>query len=131
MPNALETRAEQQSVWRTHLAVLFSIVAVSSIAALRPEWLLHLPNRCGMQLLFRLKCPFCGMTRDFVSIWQHRTPVNNPGSWFAAAFIYVVYPVLLVWAWIRRRPEVFQHPLLRRSIYVAVALLWVANNVSR
>jgi hypothetical protein len=117
------------AAWRPHLAILGAIVVVSAIAATHPGWLLSLPFRNQMQFFFGLKCPFCGMTRDFVSIWHRQRPVNNPGSVLAAVFIYVVYPLLLGWAWIAKRPQVFQHPLLRRAGFAAIALLWVANNI--
>jgi len=115
---------------RTHLFVLCTIVLATLVAALRPAWLLGLNNRCAMQLLFHINCPFCGMTRDFVRIWHHQPPIHNPGSWPTALFIYVAYPILAGWAFLTRRPEIFQHPLFRRTVFVAIALLWVANNLS-
>jgi hypothetical protein len=116
---------------RLHLAMLATIVLVTLIAALRPEWLLQLPIRSQMLSLFGLRCPFCGMTRDFVSIWHRQIPRLNPGSWAVAAFVYGFYPLLLGWAWIAHRPDPFQHPMLRRAIFFALALLWVANNLHR
>ena len=115
----------------THCVMLVCILAATLIAALRPEWLQVLPVRSQLLQIFGIKCPFCGMTRDFVSIWHHQNAVLNPGSWAAAITVYTVYPILIVWASITRRLDIFQHPVLRATVFSAVALLWIANNLHR
>jgi hypothetical protein len=51
-----------------HVVAIVCIFTVSLIAALHPTWIVHLPLRCQMQVIFGVKCPFCGMTRDFIDM---------------------------------------------------------------
>jgi hypothetical protein len=114
-----------------HAVAITCIFALSLIAAIHPAWIAHLPLRCQMQVIFGVKCPFCGMTRDFIDMWHHTKPSRNPASFVTAVFIYLVYPILFAWAWVGRTTDVFQSTVFRKAILVAILFIWTANNLSR
>jgi len=116
---------------RTHLLVLLSILVCTTILRLHPEWVMGLSLECILRSVFHLKCPFCGMTRDFVAILHGQHPELNPFSWLAAVVIYLAYPVAFVWAWLYRKLDVFYRPALYRVVAVGLVLMFVVNNLRK
>lgn len=112
-----------------HAAVFAIIVSSTLILASRPGWILGWNLHCGVQALFGLKCPFCGMTRDFAAILHGRHPALNPCSWVAAATVYVLYPATFLWCGITRRLHLFHQPLAHRCMAIALLSMFVLNNV--
>lgn len=112
-----------------HLWLLAGLAAATLILALRPEWIVGAGYRCQLQILFGLRCPFCGMTRDFAAILHGAGPVLNPCSWFAAAVVYVVYPVSLAFAWRAKRLDLFHASALKSATVAALAVMLVLNNL--
>lgn len=112
-----------------HLWLIGGLAAATLVVALRPGWILDAGYRCQMQVLFGLRCPFCGMTRDFAAMLHGAKPVLNPGSWFAALVVYVLYPVGLVIAWRRGRLDVFHSSALRGGMVAALTVMLVLNNL--
>ena len=113
----------------THLWIVAGLAAGTLLLAFRPEWVLHAGYRCGMQLLFGLRCPFCGMTRDFAAILHGHRPAENPCSWFALLVVYVVYPVALAAAWRTGRLDVLRSRAVHGGVAVALAVMLVLNNL--
>jgi hypothetical protein len=76
-----------------HLLVLALIAAGTLLLACWPQAILHAGYRCGFQMLLGIRCPFCGMTRDFAAILHGGRPAQNPFSWPAVCAVYLLYPV--------------------------------------
>ena len=74
-------RGQDRRAVRTHLGVLICIAALTIVLYCWPEWVLRLPLACVMRSWLGVRCPFCGMTRDFVAILHGRSPALNVFSW--------------------------------------------------
>ena len=114
---------------RTHLWILAVIVTGTAVLRFRQEWVMGLSLQCVVRSVFHLKCPFCGMTRDFVAILHGQHPEQNPFSWLAVVVIYFVYPAVFVWAWLNRKLDVFYRPVVYRVVAVGLVLMFVLNNL--
>ena len=112
-----------------HLWLIAGLAAVTLVLEFRPGWIVDAGYRCQMQVLLGLRCPFCGMTRDFAAILHGARPVLNPCSWFAALMVYVAYPAGLVVAWRRGRLDVFHSSALKGGMVAALAVMLVFNNL--
>ena len=121
----------RQNPWASHLAVLASMLGATLALELWPRQLTTLGNRCVMSLVFGIRCPFCGMTRDFALMLHGHAPVNNPSSWLALVAVYAVYPAMLLWAVRTGRTNIFSNPVISRALLAAVGMMWVANNLLR
>jgi hypothetical protein len=113
----------------THLWLIVGLVAATLVLAFRPGWIVDAGYRCQLQVLFGLRCPFCGMTRDFAAILHGARPALNPCSWFAAAVVYVMYPAGLAVAWRRGRLDAFRSMALRNAMAVVLMVMLVLNNL--
>jgi len=117
---------------REHLLVLGCVYLTSIFLVFAPHAVLDLHYRCILSMVTGIRCPFCGMTRDFILMFQGLPPRNNPGSLMAAVAIYVAYPVWLALAalW---RPNWLQVSRRRlRNVLVGIMLvLFVSNNFGR
>ncbi len=80
-----------------HLWMLAAMAVATVALAVWPQWAVHAGYRCGLQVLTGLRCPFCGMTRDFAAMLHGDRPALNPCSWVAALVVYVVYPAAALW----------------------------------
>lgn len=114
---------------RTHLWVIAGVATATLVLALRPGWILDAGYSCQLQILFGLRCPFCGMTRDFATMLHGARPVLNPSSWFAAGVVYVIYPAGLIVAWRRGRLDAFRSTALRSAMVAALVVMLVLNNL--
>ncbi len=112
-----------------HLWTLGGILAATVVLAAWPEWVVHAGYRCGLQAIFGLRCPFCGMTRDFAAMLHGQPPTLNPCSWIAALVVYVVYPAAVLLASSRRRLDWFYCRTSRCGLAVALAAMLVLNNL--
>src|SRR6185503_6456500 len=61
-----------------------------------PRLIEALPLGCVLYASTGIRCPFCGMTRDFLTILHGSWPHQNVFSVPAAFVIWFVYPA---WAW--------------------------------
>ncbi len=109
--------------------MLCLMVAATVVLRFHPEWVLGLGLHCGLQQMFGLKCPFCGMTRDFVAMLHGRRPMLNPASPFMAFVVYGVYPVAVAMAWRRGRFDWFSKPLVYRVLGICLAAMFLVNNL--
>jgi Protein of unknown function (DUF2752) len=114
---------------KPHLWMLAAIAAGTALLAAWPQWVIHAGYRCELQMLMGLRCPFCGMTRDFAAMLHGRRPALNPCSWVAAAAVYGVYPAAVLVGWQRKRLDVFYSRAVRSGVVVALAVMLVLNNV--
>lgn len=114
---------------RPHLLALVGIAAGTLALACWPQAALDAGYRCELQMLVGLRCPFCGMTRDFAAILHGRQPVWNPCSWFAACVVYGLYPAAVFAAWKQNRLEMSYCRAARNGVALALAVMLVLNNL--
>ena len=126
----LERVQDRQAV-RTHVGVLVCMAALTIVLYCWPEWVLRLPLECVMRSWLGLRCPFCGMTRDFVAILHGRPPSLNVFSWPAAVMMYGIYPPLVLWLWLRGRLDWFYRPFVRRTVVLALVVMFAVNNFAK
>lgn len=112
-----------------HLWMLAGIAACSVLLAVGPQGVLQAGYRCELQMLVGLKCPFCGMTRDFAAMLHGARPELNPCSWLAAVVVYFVYPAAVLVGWWKGRLDFFQGATVRVGVMVALAAMLVLNNL--
>lgn len=112
-----------------HLAILTCILAGTLVLACWPQAILHAGYRCELQMVLGIRCPFCGMTRDFAAILHGGRPIENPCSWFAAWVVYLLYPAAVFAAWKWNRLEAFHSRSARATAAVALGVMLVVNNL--
>jgi hypothetical protein len=112
-----------------HLWVLGGMAVLTAMLLVWPQSVLHAGYRCGMQILLGLRCPFCGMTRDFAAMLHGERPALNPCSWFAAVVVYGVYPVAVLVGWHRRQLNFFQGAAVKYGVIAVLATMLVLNNL--
>ena len=112
-----------------HLWVMSAMLVGTLVLALWPRYVLDAGYQCGMQILLGLRCPFCGMTRDFAAMLHGDRPTENPCSWIAALVVYVVYPITVLVAWRNQRLDWFHSRILGCSVAVALVLMAMLNNL--
>lgn len=113
---------------RPHLTVLAAIAVGTLLLACWPQAILQGGYRCELQMLAGLRCPFCGMTRDFAAILHGGRPAENPCSWLAAGAVYLLYPAALFTAWRWNRLDLFYSRAARAAVGVVLAVMLVVNN---
>jgi hypothetical protein len=114
---------------KPHLAALAAILAGTLLLVCWPQTILQAGYRCGLQLLFGIRCPFCGMTRDFAAILHGDRPTENPCSGLAACAVYLLYPASVLAAWKTGRLDVFHSRAARGMLAVALVFMLLLNNL--
>lgn len=115
---------------REHRLVVAGLLLAGLVLICAPNAVLGVDYQCLLQRITGLRCPFCGMTRDFILMAHGSLPRNNPGSLLAALGLYVAYPIWLAVGTLRGG----SHLLVRRSsvnrtLLVTMVLLFVCNNL--
>lgn len=113
---------------RPHLLALAGIAAATLLLALWPQIVLHAGYACQLQALFGLRCPFCGMTRDFAAMLHGHAPTQNPCSRAAAAVVWLLYPAAVLAAWRTHRLSWFSSRAARCAVVVTLVVMLVLNN---
>jgi hypothetical protein len=129
MPPMAKTRARLDGALGTHLLLIAGLAVATLVLALRPGWIVDAGYRCQMQILLGLRCPFCGMTRDFAAILHGGKAGLNPCSWLAAVVVYVVYPASVAFAWWAGRLDVFSSKAMKSGVVLGLAVMLVLNNL--
>jgi uncharacterized protein DUF2752 len=115
---------------KQHLLAMAFLSLSGVVLAFSPNIILRLQYQCMLHRITGLRCPFCGMTRDFILMAHGSLPHNNPGSLVMAVTLYVAYPAWLLLAALRHRSWLLiQHDRLINAVIVAMALLFVCNNL--
>jgi hypothetical protein len=112
-----------------HLWVLAAMAVATVVLAAGPQWVVQAGYRCGLQALTGLRCPFCGMTRDFAAMLHGGKATLNPCSWVAAVVVYGVYPAAVLAGWRRRRLNFFHGAAVKYGVMAALAAMLVLNNL--
>ena len=113
---------------RPHLLALAGIAAATLVLALWPQVVLHAGYTCQLQAILGLRCPFCGMTRDFAALLHGHAPTLNPCSRAAAVVIWLLYPAAVVAAWRAQRLSWFSSRAMRCSVVLLLLVMMVLNN---
>jgi Protein of unknown function (DUF2752) len=113
----------------SHLWVLGGMAVFTAVLAVWPGWVVHAGYRCQLQMLVGLRCPFCGMTRDFAAMLHGERPALNPCSWAAAVAVYGVYPAAVLVGWRRQRLHFFHGATVKYGVMAALAAMLVLNNL--
>src|ERR1700735_3684085 len=82
-----------------HLLVMGMMVLGTAVLALWPQIVMQADYCSMLQTLAGIRCPFCGMTRDFAAMLHGARPSLNPCSGLAAGVMYGVYPIAVLVAW--------------------------------
>ncbi len=115
-----------------HLLLLGSIFLVGIALACLPQAVLGLHYQCALRMFTGIKCPFCGMTRDFILMSQGFLPKNNPGSLTLAVAAYVGYPLWLAVAASCRPDRLLISRKSVRGVLAGILLvLFIGNNFIR
>lgn len=112
-----------------HLWMLAAMAVATAVLAVWPQWVVHTGYRCELQVLIGLRCPFCGMTRDFAAILHGGKATLNPCSWLAALVVFVVYPVVVLVGWHTGRLNFFHGATVKYGMMAALAVMLVLNNL--
>jgi Protein of unknown function (DUF2752) len=117
---------------KQHLLLLGCICLAGIILTCAPNAVLGLDYQCLLSRATGVRCPFCGMTRDFILMSKGSLPRNNPGSLVVAVAGYVGYPVWVVGAALCRPALLL---VSRRRVVEAltavIMALFVCNNLIR
>lgn len=119
-----QTRRE----WLPHIVLLAATVLSTAFLAFWPEAIDHAGYQCMLHTLTGLRCPFCGMTRDFAALLHGGHVPLNPCSRATMLAIYGFYPAALLTAWRTGRLHWFHSRAVRIGVVVALGLMMVANN---
>jgi hypothetical protein len=112
-----------------HLWMLAAMAVATVVLAVWPQWVVQAGYRCELQWLTGLRCPFCGMTRDFAAMLHGERPAVNPCSWLAAIVVYGVYPAAVLVGWRRRRLNYFHGAAVKYGVTAALGAMLVLNNL--
>lgn len=112
-----------------HWLVLAGLLLAALVLICAPDAVLGVHYECLLRRMTGIRCPFCGMTRDFILMAHGSLPRNNPGSLLAALALYVAYPIWLTIGTVRGGARL----LVRRSSVMnallgVMVLLFVGNN---
>jgi len=115
---------------RQHRLAIGGLALAGIVLACVPKALLGLQYQCMLHWMTGLRCPFCGMTRDFILMAHGAMPRNNPGSLAVALALYVAYPIWLVLAELRGRSHLFvRREGLISGLVIVMVLLFLCNNL--
>jgi Protein of unknown function (DUF2752) len=116
---------------KQHGLLLGCLLVAALLLACFPTTLLGMQYQCALHRITGLRCPFCGMTRDFILMSRGSFPRNNPGSLLLAAALYLAYP-----AWLLRAARRGGSALLVsrdrviQGLVIVMALLFLCNNLA-
>jgi len=113
---------------RPHLLALSAMAAATLVLAVWPGLVLHAGYTCELQAIFGLRCPFCGMTRDFAAMLHGHAPTLNPCSGAAAVVVWLLYPAAVLAAWRTRRLSWFSSRATRCAAVFLLVIMLVLNN---
>lgn len=115
---------------KQHLLVMGSLVFGGLVLACLPDTVLGLQYQCMLHRMTGMRCPFCGMTRDFILMAHGSQPRNNPGSLVVALALYVAYPLWLVKTALGKPFRLLiRRERLIHALLFAMLLLFVGNNL--
>jgi hypothetical protein len=110
------------------LGMLAGLLLGTLILIARPGYISSIGLQCPTRILFGLKCPFCGMTTDFVQILHGLPPSRNPCSFLAFTTVYLLYPAVLIRVAVERNFGLLHHAATKRAIVLALFVMFVLNN---
>ncbi len=122
---------KQDSEARGHFAVLALVVLATVVAAVHPALITGLSLTCTLRRFTGIRCPFCGMTTDFISMAHGHWPHENPFSIPFAILIYLVYPTFLFYTIRTGQLFLFSGRRLQIAAMSIGCVMWAANNLGK
>jgi hypothetical protein len=117
---------------RQHVFLVAALVATAGFLECAPHFLLGLRYQCVLSTITGIRCPFCGMTRDFILMSRGLWPSHNPASLFIALAVYGLYPLwLAIAAFHGKTTLIFRRDKVMRLLSVSLIVLFVCNNLFR
>jgi hypothetical protein len=117
---------------KQHWLLLGCVALAAIIIAWAPHAILGLHYQCLLSRATGIRCPFCGMTRDFILMSRGSLPRYNPGSLFVALAGYVVYPVWFAAAALCKPSSLLvSRKRVVQVLTAAIMILFVCNNLIR
>lgn len=117
---------------RQHLLLLGFLLLAAMVAMAAPDAVLRLHYQCLLSKLTGIRCPFCGMTRDFILMSHGRRPVNNPGSVVVAVALYLVYPAWMLAQVLRTGDGLWiDRQKAMQFLGLGMVVLFICNNLWR
>jgi hypothetical protein len=114
---------------RPHLLALAAVAAATLVLALWPRAVLGAGYTCELRALFGIRCPFCGMTRDFAAMLHGQAPSLNPCSRAAALAVWLLYPAAVLVAWRTHRLSWFSSRATRCAVAALLLVMLLLNNL--
>ena len=115
---------------KQHVLVVSFLLFGGLLLACFPNALLGVQYQCVLHRITGIRCPFCGMTRDFILMAHGSFPRHNPGSQLMAAALYLAYPAWLVTAARRGRSALLvSRKRFIQGLIVVMTLLFIINNL--
>jgi hypothetical protein len=115
---------------KQHLLILGSLLLGELVLACAPNAVLRLQYQCMLQRLTGLRCPFCGMTRDFILMFHGFAPRNNPGSFIVAIVLYIAYPWWILAAMVGKDTWLYlERDKVLNALAIVGAILMICNNL--
>lgn len=111
-----------------HLLVMGAVMVGTVLLLFWPQVVMHVGYSSMLPTLLGIRCPFCGMTRDFAAMLHGQRPTLNPCSAFAAASALLLYPGTVVAAWRTGRLHCFHGAAARRGALTLLGIMLVLNN---
>jgi hypothetical protein len=112
-----------------HWWILASIALCGWILSISPSLLLNILPSCLLKLTFNLNCPFCGMTRDFVSLANGNLEMLNPLSIPIFLCVFFVYPIAIAFYSINNKKLFLNYSTIYRSTALAILMMFILNNL--
>ena len=113
-----------------HMLILGGLLLAAVILIWAPDTVLGVHYQCLLSRITGIRCPFCGMTRDFILMSSGILPRHNPASLFVAIVAYIGYPLWILIATFRGPRSLYMsREMILRFLPAVMAVLIVCNNV--
>ena len=117
--------------YKTHFLIIILIYIFGLCLIIEPSLFLKYGLSCNLNRLFGIRCPFCGMTRDFVLMATNNEPIYNPFSLTMAVIIFVIYPITLIILYYKKLITLSNYNLIRTGFLCILLIMLLINNVIR
>ncbi len=114
-----------------HFILLLGILVLFLVLFISPELLLRVDMTCLFRRVTKMNCPFCGMTRDFISIAEGHLPKFNLLSPIIFIFIFFLYPAIVIISFFKHQPIRLNYSLTHKIFFLTMIIMLFINNLKR
>lgn len=111
------------------LGILIGIFIVALVLAISPDFFSQIHLQCILIKLFKINCPLCGMTRDFILLAKDLHPKFNMFSMIFAWIIFVVYPLGVGYCVFKKHSVYLPYKLVRNIFICVMSIMLIVNNL--